>query len=226
MCITDFGLQNGFVGTMQGVLCGLVPGARWIDLTHGIPAQNLMVAAIELRAAWDFFPEGSLHLAVVDPGVGSGRRILCGARESSCFLGPDNGLLPEVLGQGQNLWQLDPAPWQLQGASQTFHGRDLFVPLAAALLRGDLDVENAVQVLDPVLLPPRPRPDPGALGPGVEISLSILMADRFGNLICDWDARELGLPVPGSKIRVRDHVILRHRARSRGARRRKNQRGG
>ncbi len=184
---------------MQGVLLGLAPQARWVNLTHGIPAQNLTVATIELRAAWRYLPKGSLHLAVVDPGVGSGRRILCGERDGRLLLGPDNGLLPGVLGESAILYELDPEPWQLAGISATFHGRDVFVPVAAALLQGELRPTESMRCPDAILPPPSDR--------AAEDGCGVLMADHFGNLICDWEPAHRG-PIPaGVKILVEDREI-------------------
>jgi S-adenosylmethionine hydrolase len=95
---TDFGVRDTFVGVMKGVLHGIAPGVRAIDLTHEVPAQDVRSAAFHVRHAWRWFPEGTVHVVVVDPGVGSARRILLARQAGHAFLAPDNGLLSGVLG--------------------------------------------------------------------------------------------------------------------------------
>ncbi|HRV80523.1 MAG TPA: SAM-dependent chlorinase/fluorinase, partial [Planctomycetota bacterium] len=191
---TDFGLENGFVGTMRGVLLARAPQATWVDLTHGIPAQALDVAAIELRSALPYFAPGSLHVVVVDPGVGTERRVLCGVHGGQCVLGPDNGILPAVLGPGAGYFVLPEAPWTLSSPSRTFHGRDVFAPLAAALLTGELRPAEEEPCADPVRLDAS-SPVPEGSG---RHSLRVQLVDRFGNLVTNWQVAENGVPAPGS----------------------------
>ncbi|MEZ5976115.1 MAG: SAM-dependent chlorinase/fluorinase [Planctomycetota bacterium] len=181
---TDFGLENGFVGTMTGVVAGRVPDARQLHLTHGIPPQSVAVAALELRAAWPFFPAGALHVAVVDPGVGTEREVLLALQDGRALLAPDNGLIPAALDKPAAILRV---PWRdhaLPEVSRTFHGRDVFAPLAAALLRGELTAGEMAECSAPVTLAASELPVDGlAARPG---RVRILMADHFGNLLLAW----------------------------------------
>ncbi len=136
---TDFGARDAYVASMKGVILGMVPEARLVDITHTIDAFDVMEAAYILRNAVEFFPAGTVHLAVVDPGVGSGRRPVAVRSGERWFVGPDNGLFSLVL-YGQAVDErvvLDrPAFWRTPSPSATFHGRDVFAPVAAHILRG------------------------------------------------------------------------------------------
>lgn len=137
--LTDFGLRDPYVGAMKGVLCTLAPGAPLVDLTHDVPPQDVMEAAFVLREAYPYFPEGTVHLAVVDPGVGTARRAVALRHRGHTFVGPDNGLFALVLGDEapEAVVELDrPDVWRRPGLSATFHGRDLFAPVAARLAMG------------------------------------------------------------------------------------------
>ena len=185
---TDFGVENGFVGTMRGVVMGLAPSARHVDLTHAIPPQALEVAALELRHALPYFPSGSLHVVVVDPGVGTERGVLCGVTQGQCVLGPDNGMLPMALPADTRWFAMDAARFALPKVSATFHGRDVFAPLAAALVRGEPLLTQDADSHQPVRLPPEPE----VRDPGGGLVLTVLMVDRFGNLVTSWEG---ALPV-------------------------------
>ncbi|HEY7713145.1 MAG TPA: SAM-dependent chlorinase/fluorinase [Candidatus Binatia bacterium] len=135
---TDFGLRDPFVGVMKGVIAGINPQAQVIDVTHGIPAQDVLAGALVLRHSVTYFPPGSVHVAVVDPGVGSIRRpilIECGG---SYFIGPDNGVLSLAIAafKPATIVELSNLTYQLPAAGTTFHGRDIFAPAAAHLSLG------------------------------------------------------------------------------------------
>ncbi len=195
---TDFGLENGFVGTMRGVVLGRVPASRHVDLTHAVPPQAVEVAALELRHALPYFPAGSLHVVVVDPGVGTTRGVLCGVAHGQCVLGPDNGLIPLALPPTASLYRMDPERFALPEVSSTFHGRDVFAPLAAALLRGEQGLTADRRCSDPVTLAtsqPEPIEAEGRRG----WRLRVLLVDRFGNLVTNGEGELVaGLQAAGA----------------------------
>ena len=133
---TDFGYRDPFVGTMKGVILGINPHARIVDLTHGIPAQDLLAAALALGASTPFFPEGTVHVCVVDPGVGSERRALAIESAGQFFVGPDNGIFTLALKDKEigEMVELSNNYYHIKPTSRTFHGRDIFAPVAAQLL--------------------------------------------------------------------------------------------
>jgi S-adenosylmethionine hydrolase len=176
---TDFGLKDPYVGIMKGVILGINPEARLVDLTHEIAPQEILEGALALEAAVPFFPPGSIHLAVVDPGVGSSRRPLALAARGQSFVGPDNGLFSFLFAEpGWAAVTLEAPAFRLPAVSRTFHGRDLFAPAAAHLSLG-LPLERLGPPLnDPVRLTwPEPRWEGGALVG------EVLHVDRFGNLV-------------------------------------------
>jgi len=135
---TDFGTCDWFVGTMKGVILGLQPRATVVDLTHEIPAGDVRAGAFALMAGCQFFPKGTVHVAVVDPGVGSARRAIAVQTENNFFVGPDNGVLSFALAREkiEAIRQLTNKKFFLKDVSHTFHGRDVFAPVAAHLSRG------------------------------------------------------------------------------------------
>jgi len=186
---TDFGTADPFAGIVSGRIIRCFPGVRIVDLSHGMPRGRPDLAGFWLARAWREFPPGTVHLAVVDPGVGTARGVLLALAEQHALLAPDNGLLAEALrGCADVQWlAMDarlPARLGLGPLSRTFHGRDLFAPLAAALASGRLapgDFGNPADACDPVPLPP-PREDADG------IAGRIVLADRFGNLFTNIDA--------------------------------------
>lgn len=180
---TDFGLLDPFVGIMKGRILGRLPRATLVDLTHGIPPHRPEVAGFWLARAWTDFPAGTVHVAVVDPGVGTQRAALLAESAGHCFLGPDNGLLAEALRGREAVFRaLDPRVAEhVSGGrvSRTFHGRDLFAPLAAELAAGRLDPAEFGPATTPADPAPLPRPERTAAGAAGRV----LLADRFGNLI-------------------------------------------
>ena len=136
--LTDFGTQDEYVGVVKGVIIGINPKARIVDITHGIPPQNVTTAAYTLLAAFPFFPRGTVHMAVVDPGVGTQRRIIAASSDGHVFLAPDNGLLRPVLRAfpPDEIYQVQNEDLFRHPVSRTFHGRDIFAPLAARFSLG------------------------------------------------------------------------------------------
>ena len=177
---TDFGTSDPYVGMLKGVVLGAHPAAVLVDLTHGVPPQDVRVAAWFLAHAVPYFARGTVHLAVVDPGVGSARRLLVAEDRGSVFLAPDNGLLPAALSPAAEYAELDVARFTRGVASRTFHGRDILAPAAAALAAG-LDPARAGRPLGapPVEIAPiapRRRADGG-------LEAEVVLADHYGNLV-------------------------------------------
>lgn len=137
--LTDFGLEDVYVGVMKGVMLNINPRMTLVDLTHQIPSQNVELGAFQLQNAYPHFPVGTVHLAVVDPGVGSARRAIAIATPSGFFVGPDNGIFSPVL-EGEGWIQAsaldNPQYWYSPTPSATFHGRDIFSAAAAHLASG------------------------------------------------------------------------------------------
>ena len=136
--LTDFGSADAFVGVMKGVILGINRQAQVVDLTHAIPPQQILPGALVLRSAARFFPAGTVHVAVIDPGVGSARRPIVIETPHGFLVGPDNGVLSlaaAVLGSRQ-VRLIENMEYVRQPVSQTFHGRDIFAPVAAHLSRG------------------------------------------------------------------------------------------
>ena len=137
--LSDFGLQDDFVGTCHGVIKRIAPDADVIDITHGIEPQQVLQGALVLASTLPYMPEG-VHLAVVDPGVGTERKALAlRSGDGRLYVGPDNGLLvpaAERLGGVDGAWELENPAYRLEPVSRTFHGRDLFAPAAAHLAAG------------------------------------------------------------------------------------------
>lgn len=135
---TDFGYRDPFVGIMKGVLLGLNPDLRLVDISHGIPPQDVLAGALAIKAAIPFFPAGTIHLGVVDPGVGSERRALLIEAGDFYFVGPDNGLSSLALkdSEPQRIFELNNDVYHLKPTSTTFHGRDIFAPAAAQVSLG------------------------------------------------------------------------------------------
>lgn len=181
---TDFGTSDPFVGIMKGRILRRLRGAHVVDLTHAIPPGRADLAGFWLAQAWAEFPPGTVHLAVVDPGVGTARKVVLAECDGRLLLAPDNGLLAEALRDSRApAWRIMrpdlPARLGLGALSRTFHGRDLFAPLAALLAAGELEPDGfgpAGQPQDPAPLP-RPRASAGRLRG------QVILADHYGNLI-------------------------------------------
>jgi S-adenosylmethionine hydrolase len=184
---TDFGLRDPFVGIMKGVILSICPPARLVDLTHDLEPQDVRGASLALEAALPFFPDGTVHLAVVDPGVGSGRRALAIRAGGQYLVGPDNGVLtPGLRGDRWTAVALGAPEYRLADVSRTFHGRDVFAPAAAYLAAGvPLERLGAVAA-DPVL-----EPIPGSRLEGDVLIGEVLSVDRFGNLLTSVEGARL-----------------------------------
>ncbi|MBI2525038.1 MAG: SAM-dependent chlorinase/fluorinase [Candidatus Rokubacteria bacterium] len=184
---TDFGLRDPFVGVMKGVILTICPEARLVDLTHEIAPHDVLGAQLALEASAPFFPAGTVHLAVVDPGVGSARRALGVQAGTQCFVGPDNGLLSFALrAPGWTAVALTEEAYRLMPVSRTFHGRDVFAPAAAHLARG-----TSLDRLGPAVLDPARLEIPTARLEGSALVGEVIAEDRFGNLITSLTAEGL-----------------------------------
>ena len=190
---TDFGLMDTYVGVMKGVLYSLAPNARLVDLTHDIAPQNILEASARLEAAIDYFPPGTVHLVVVDPGVGSSRAACVVETERALFVAPDNGVLTMPLRRATILRAVrlteKARPYCLPNVSATFHGRDVFAPVAAHLANGLEPEALGEEVLPDALvkLPlSLPESEQDADGSAC-MRLRVLYADRFGNLITNLE---------------------------------------
>jgi S-adenosylmethionine hydrolase len=179
--LTDFGLQDDFVGTCHGVIAGIAPEARVIDVTHGISPQSILQGALVLRSTTRYMPVG-VHLAVVDPGVGGQRRaVAIRTSDGRLFVGPDNGLLllaADDLGMDA-AHELTDERYRLPNVSRTFHARDVFSPAAAHLAAG-VAIDQLGPAVDPADLVRIDVPEP-ELGK-TQISATVFGVDRFGNV--------------------------------------------
>jgi S-adenosyl-L-methionine hydrolase (adenosine-forming) len=196
--LTDFGLTDPFVGIMKGVILSTFPAAQIIDLSHGIPPQAIVEAAFWLERSYASFPRGTVHVAVVDPTVGSSRRIIAACARGHIFLAPDNGLLAQSVleSAGADVWEVNVGRLGLTPPSATFHGRDVFAPLAARLASGALEpsaLGPAVKARACLLEPPS--------SDGEAMCGTVVTVDRFGNLITNL-GRAL---VEGIRVR---HVLI------------------
>ncbi|MBI4553566.1 MAG: SAM-dependent chlorinase/fluorinase [Candidatus Latescibacteria bacterium] len=180
--LTDFGVRDGFVGTMKGVILGINPAVTLVDLAHDIAPQDIEEAAFLLRNAYRYFPSGTIHVVVVDPGVGSTRRALIVESPRHTFVGPDNGVFAYIyrMEPEARVTAVTNPAYCLPERSRTFHGRDVFAPVAAHLSRGVSPSACGVpahdyvrgEVTEPVITPDR-------------IDGHIIHTDRFGNAITD-----------------------------------------
>lgn len=200
---TDFGLSDTYVGAMKGAALQVERSLALIDLSHDVPPQDVLAAAFLLRHAWQGFPDGTVHVAVVDPGVGTERRALVARQGTSAFVAPDNGLLPGVLGQGAVYFELEEARFGPKIKAATFHGRDLFAPVAAAIAGGLAPDDAGSVCLDPVRLPQDPRSFEEEADHGAdEVAASIIWVDRFGNLVTTFALPRAGWDPAGWRARV------------------------
>jgi S-adenosylmethionine hydrolase len=185
---TDFGGGSGYPAQMKGVLLSAHPEARIVDVSHEVPRHDVLAAALLLEACTPWFPHRAIHVAVVDPGVGTRRRALCAVdADGRTFVAPDNGLVTPFLGPGTRVFEIDPGRAVPHPASATFHGRDLFAPAAALLAWGADPASMGPPVADAVRLEwPIAEEGPGEIR-GVTVA-----ADPFGNLLTSIRGADLG----------------------------------
>ena len=186
---TDFGLSDWFVGVMKGVILSLCPRAPIVDISHGVQAGDIVAGALVLREAYSFFPPGTVHMGVVDPGVGGERAPIAVRTKRYLFVGPDNGLVSLAAGEDgvEEIVSIEMPRFMLEEVSGTFHGRDIFAP-AAAHLAGGVRMDELGPRLEGMK-----RLEIGAVRrEGQSIEGEVIYADRFGNLITNIRREEIG----------------------------------
>ncbi len=189
--LTDFGLQDEYVGVMKGVILSINPRAQLVDISHHIARHDIVQAALVIKSAFKYFPKGTIHVIVVDPGVGGKRRIICLRQNGHFFIAPDNGVLTLVIQDGgmEEIYHVNNEACFLKPVSNTFHGRDVFAPVAAYLSKGVdiLRLGEKITLSDINLLDvPTPffSPDDQLIG-------KIISVDHFGNLITSISREDL-----------------------------------
>lgn len=183
--LTDFGINDPFVGIIKGVINRIAPSVEIIDLCHGVPSYSVSQGAMILGSSYRYFPSGTLHVAIVDPGVGSSRRVIFAESSEYRFLAPDNGILSRVFSgeEPRQLISVENRDYFLPTVSSTFHGRDIFAPVAAHLIQGLNPLRLGPMLEEMVRLPsPHRREGPGFIEGEVE------SIDKFGNLTTSIDA--------------------------------------
>lgn len=194
--LTDFGLEDNYVGVLKGVIRSIAPEAEMIDLTHGVPPQDVFAGAFLLEKSVDYCPPDSVFLAVVDPGVGSERRKIAVQSGKRVFVGPDNGLFTAFLDQAL-VHAIENPRHRLPKVSKTFHGRDVFAPAAAHLAVGVPVTDFGPTVEAPVRIE-RPAPHPQ----GDSWVGEIVYVDRYGNLVTNFDEERFASPLEHGAYRV------------------------
>ncbi len=205
--LSDFGLSDIYVGVMKGAIAQVNPLLTVVDMTHQIPPQNIAAARFCLMNVYPYFPSGTIHVAVVDPGVGSSRRAIAVKFADGFLVGPDNGLFSGVLSQSPAVTAVEltnPRYWRTSAPSATFHGRDIFAPVGANLATG-VPLEQLGQAIDPATLVQLAIPECTQTNTGV--AGCIQYVDHFGNLITNipaayvqgktWSVTASGLTIPG-----------------------------
>lgn len=187
--LTDFGLQDGYVGVMKGVILRINPSAKIIDLCERIAHQDVFGTAYVLFSAYKYFPEQTVHVAVVDPGVGSNRKIVCLKTKEHIFLAPDNGILSFIVAheKPEIIVEVTNKEYFLPEVSNTFHGRDIFAPVAGHILNG-VNVENFGKKISKIKEITLPSP---ILSSNGILTAEIIYIDGFGNLITNIDCNVL-----------------------------------
>jgi S-adenosylmethionine hydrolase len=180
---TDFGFSDGYVGAMKGVVLSLAPGATLIDITHGISAQDVIGGAMALAQAAPLFPRGTVHVAVVDPGVGGARADVVVESAGCFFVGPDNGVLSLAASLPRQVYRIDAAAFRREPVSPTFHGRDVFAPTAGRLAAGQ-PASDAGPALGELIELDQPL----VRRVGDRVEGTVTHVDAFGNLLTSLGA--------------------------------------
>lgn len=176
--LTDFGDTDPYVASMRGVILRINPGVKLIDITHNLEPHQIKGAAWVLNCFWRFYPPGTVHLAVVDPGVGGKRRAIIVTKGDHTFVGPDNGIFSYLYEESFSVYEITNPKYILEEVSDTFHGRDIFAPVAAHISKGVDVQEIGKQVANQVFFQiPQPKITPEG------IQGTVIYIDHFGNLI-------------------------------------------
>lgn len=201
--LTDFGTRDWFVPSMKGVILSIAPGVRLVDMTHEIPPQDVRAGAFVLASAARCFPKGTIHVAVVDPGVGSERRAVAVKTRQRLFIGPDNGLLSLALRNEEvvGIRSLDNERLFRRPVSHTFHGRDIFAPVAAHLANGTAFSSLGVRLASLRQLDVKP-----VRSRGQRVEGEVVFIDRYGNLITNIPRRSIR---PDSVVLMGKHRLPR-----------------
>jgi S-adenosyl-L-methionine hydrolase (adenosine-forming) len=189
---TDFGVGDGYAGAMKGVVLSLAPQAQLVDITHGVPAQDVAAGAVALAQAAPLFPPGTIHVAVVDPGVGGERADILVEAAGSLFVGPDNGVLSLAARPPRRIYRIEASAFRREPVSPTFHGRDVFAPTAGRLASGARAADAGPSVDSMVEIGAPPLHKQGGVVEG-----QVIHIDAFGNLITSLPA-ELMSALAGS----------------------------
>ncbi|MGD6852644.1 MAG: SAM hydrolase/SAM-dependent halogenase family protein [Candidatus Bathyarchaeia archaeon] len=200
---TDFGLKDPYVAEMKGAIYTINPQAKIVDITHEVDKFNVRMGAFVLASAAPYFPEGTVHVAVVDPGVGTARRAIVVQTKSSCFVGPDNGVLMlAAKKQGiQHIYELANPKFRLPQVSSTFHGRDIFAPAAAHLEMGVQPAEFGPEISEAVTQSFGQVQHQNGCLVG-----KVLHIDGFGNVITNIHPDELP-PISSLKVKLADNHL-------------------
>lgn len=205
--LTDFGTADYFVGAVKGAILSVNPRAVIVDITHEIPPQDIAAGAFTILAAYKTFPAGTIHVAVVDPGVGSTRRPIILSANEQFFVGPDNGLFTYIYDRepGSQVFHVTAKKYFRSDPSSTFHGRDIFAPVAAALSNGVNPRELGPGISDAVRLPVSLEPEVLKNG---DVRARIIHIDRFGNCVTNLTR---DFVKPGSSLVINHKTIRQFR---------------
>jgi S-adenosylmethionine hydrolase len=186
---TDFGLNDHFVGTLKGVILEIVPEASIVDISHSVQPFDVLDGALTIAQAYSYFPAGTVHMVVVDPGVGSARRPIIASSEKHHFVAPDNGVLSLVYSREErmNVQNITSDHYFLSPISKTFHARDIFAPVSAYLAKGVDSGKFGEPITDFVRFN---APKPKTVAPN-QMRGVILKVDRFGNLVTNFTAQDV-----------------------------------
>jgi hypothetical protein len=186
---TDFGLNDHFVGTIKGVILDIVPEAEIVDLCHAVQPFDVLDGALTIGQGYSYFPNGTIHLVVVDPGVGTARRPILLSTGRHYFVAPDNGVLSLVYAREERVLvrHIDAEHYYRQPVSNTFHARDIFAPVVAYLAKGVEPVKFGQEITDFVRFnAPKPKPVDAQTLRGV-----VLKVDRFGNIVTNFTPQDV-----------------------------------
>lgn len=198
---TDFGCQDPFIGIMQGVMLGINPSLQFIHLSNNVETHNILQAVYVFGSAYSYFPAGTIHLIVVDPGVGSERKALLVKSKKYCFIAPDNGVLSAVFQKekGLEIYQIEPDKFVKGTIRSTFHGRDIFAPAAAlfSLKHDPKELGHKIKSCEKIRLP-LPRKT------GIQsFSGEVIYIDRFGNLITNFSEQFLNENIGQKPLKIK-----------------------